>query len=698
MMNKNKKSLKRIVVILILFSIGLIVSFITIDKLLYGKHGQKLALKNGIQKLQERELCFQYFISQSKNQLQSIRESKNFNLYLKNQKSEIQDLFFTITNSNTNFMQLRYIDKNGLEKIRIDRQKEGAIPFIVEKEKLQNKSDRYYFFTSKEKKLEEVWFSAFDLNIENKQVEIPYKSTLRAILPLSNNGKFDGILIINYFMDNFIKKLFNTPLYDMILVNKKGEVLKHYDDKKSWNHYNKNTNYTLENEFKEITKEILNKDFFSNDALVSKKFDLPIRNELILILQLKEKYLQDENMNLYSKYLLESFIILLLSIILSFLLSSTIQKLYGKYFKVKEFNETLKKQKTEFKTIFKHSKDGLVILDLDFNFVNFNKAYMNMVGYSKKELLHRSCLDLTPKEDIEKTKETLQKVIEVGYLENFEKPCIAKDDKIIILSMSLSLMPDKKRILISVKDISQMKFMENKSRLASMGEMLENIAHQWRQPLSVISTSASGIEAKINYEKEIKKEDLLECTKIVTTQTEYLSNTINEFKNFLRDREEIKTISIVSTIKKALNLTNATFIDYNIMKVLTLDDDIQIEGYENEMAQAFMNIFNNSKEALLETLPKKDKFLFVETTLIKNGLKVIIQDNAKGIKKENLERIFEPYFTTKHQSVGTGLGLSMTHEVLTKKHNATISVSNSNYKYKEQEYTGARFKIIFTKK
>ena len=223
--NKNK-----IWIIFISFGLILSLSIVLIVEIYFQSNAQKVALKNALNKATERENLIYSFLGVSKEKLFSLRNSKYFVEYLKGNNNEafINELFYIYSKSNSNFFQLRYIDKNGIEKIRIDRNHKNSEPYIISKDKLSNKSNRYYFTDSKSKQLEKVWFSAIDLNMENKKVQKPYVPTLRAILPIEQNGEFGGILIINYFMDDFIANFSNTPLYDLILSNKYGETIFHY--------------------------------------------------------------------------------------------------------------------------------------------------------------------------------------------------------------------------------------------------------------------------------------------------------------------------------------------------------------------------------------------------------------------------------------------------------------------------------------
>ena len=164
-----------------------------------------------------------------------------------------------------------------------------------------------------------------------------------------------------------------------------------------------------------------------------------------------------------------------------------------------KIQKQIEERKNEFETIFNYSIDGLAIVDLESNFLEFNSAYMKMTGFSREELLKTSCINLTSPKDVQRIKKALGNILEKGFIVDFEKTCVVKDNRYLIVNMSMILLPDKKRILLSIKDISQHKLMESQSKLASMGEMIGNIAHQWRQPLSLISTIASGIKVQMEF-------------------------------------------------------------------------------------------------------------------------------------------------------------------------------------------------------
>ncbi len=362
-----------------------------------------------------------------------------------------------------------------------------------------------------------------------------------------------------------------------------------------------------------------------------------------------------------------------------------------------KIQKQIEERKNEFETIFNYSIDGLAIVDLESNFLEFNSAYIKMSGFTREELLKTSCINLTAPEDVARAKIALENIIEKGFVVDFEKTCIVKDNRNLTVNMSMVLLPDKKRILLSIKDVTQHKLMESQSKLASMGEMIGNIAHQWRQPLSLISTIASGIKVQMEFGLFDEKNVLPDMDNIIK-QTTYLSNTIDDFRNFIKNSNEKGVVQISNIINKTLSILNPSIVNHNIKIILNINDNIEIIGYENQLIQALINILNNAKDALKENIKSsEDKLVFIETKNIQESLVLKIKDNAGGIHENVIDKIFEPYFTTKHKSIGTGIGLSMTHQIITKHHNATIFASNETYEYENKTYTGACFTIIFNK-
>jgi len=374
---------------------------------------------------------------------------------------------------------------------------------------------------------------------------------------------------------------------------------------------------------------------------------------------------------------------------------------------IKEINKNLKsevqnrtleleKQKETFEAIYNGSKDAIAILDMKSNFLQVNPAYIEITGFTKKELLNTSCLNLTAQKDIQPSKDAMEEIMKVGFIKNFEKECIIKDNKILLVNMSISLLHNPDRILISVRDVTELKkkekLMFEQSKMASMGEMIGNIAHQWRQPLSVISTAASGMKIEQEYNM-LKEEDISKMCDAINDNAQYLSKTIDDFRNFIKGDSTKKIFNFKKGINNFLNLINGSMRDNNINMILDLQEGIEIDGYENELNQCLMNIFNNAKDELIKKETNKDRFVFISTSTSEENIIIKIKDNAGGIPKDIINKIFEPYFTTKHQSQGTGIGLHMTYNLIVDGMGGNIEATNVNYRYGDNEYVGAEFII-----
>ena len=262
-------------------------------------------------------------------------------------------------------------------------------------------------------------------------------------------------------------------------------------------------------------------------------------------------------------------------------------------------------------------------------------------------------------------------------MKNFETkfPILVKSKKVIF--------ENQPSTILSIIDMSEIKNKENlliqQSKMASMGEMIGNIAHQWRQPLSLISTAASGMKIQKEFD-QLDDKTFNDTLDSITNTTLFLSQTIEDFQNYLKEDKEKKEFDINSSIKKILNIIKGSFTKYDIKVNLDLEEDLIINSYENELNQAILNILNNAKDALIG-FDNQEKYINIKSYKTTNGIIIEIIDNAGGIKEENLSKVFEPYFTTKHKSQGTGLGLYMTHKIITSSMKGKIEITNTQNKF-----------------
>jgi signal transduction histidine kinase len=225
-----------------------------------------------------------------------------------------------------------------------------------------------------------------------------------------------------------------------------------------------------------------------------------------------------------------------------------------------------------------------------------------------------------------------------------------------------------------------------------MGEMIGNIAHQWRQPLSSISAIASG--AKLRYKNNmISDEELGETFDKIKLHTQHLSNTIDDFKNFLTDTREKEFFNIDEVVEKSISLVEAMCIDNKIkLNVEIIDKELRLNGNSSELSQVFLNILNNAKDVFVE---KKvtNRVILIRVVKDENNVLVSIKDNAGGISKDIELKIFEPYFTTKHKSQGTGIGLFMSKKIVEQHYNGTLRSTNDEFEIDGVKYYGASFNI-----
>ncbi len=368
------------------------------------------------------------------------------------------------------------------------------------------------------------------------------------------------------------------------------------------------------------------------------------------------------------------------------------QELYRE--KLEQDLKLIKKQQAELQAIFNNTIDGLAIIDLETNFLKVNKAYCEITGLNENELLNTSCIELTIPELIEDSKKSFQEFLQTNIPKPFEKICQTKNKKRI----EVLIFPhriDENHIMLNMKDISRDKLIQEQSRLISMGEMVGNIAHQWRQPLSIITSIASSISI-LNNLNTLDKENLNKDMSKIMEQSNYLSDTIDDFRNFIINNSDLEQISILKTLKKSLSLLDSAIKMNKIRIVTDFQEDLVISGFQNELIQSFINIINNAKDAILENVTEqKDRLILICTKKVDDNLRLEIKDSGGGIKEDILDRIFEPYFTTKHQSFGTGIGLAMTYKFITQRHNAKIDVSNISFNFKNKDYKGASFVIMF---
>ncbi|MFY9075148.1 PAS domain-containing sensor histidine kinase [Malaciobacter mytili] len=352
-------------------------------------------------------------------------------------------------------------------------------------------------------------------------------------------------------------------------------------------------------------------------------------------------------------------------------------------------------------TIYQNTKEGIFITNLQGDILSANKAFTDITGYTKEEILGKNPKFLkSNKHPISFYKELWEEINKNGYWEG-EIINKNKNGKCYPQWLTINTVYDLDNEPINYiavfSDFTKLKEQEKllrekdhimfqQSKMASMGEMLRNIAHQWRQPLSVISSSASGL--KLKHELEIlHQEEIAEFCDGILKSSKYLSDTIDDFTDFFKNQNQKANFSIKDAIQRAIILSSAS-LKNNDIELKTQIEEVSIYGVENEFVQVLLNLINNAKDAL-KNIKIENKTITIKSLIEKNLLKISIKDNAGGVPLKFIDKIFEPYFTTKDKLQGTGIGLYMSQEIITNHLNGTIKVLN----YKNKEQKGAEFII-----
>lgn len=228
------------------------------------------------------------------------------------------------------------------------------------------------------------------------------------------------------------------------------------------------------------------------------------------------------------------------------------------------------------------------------------------------------------------------------------------------------------------------------ARMITINKLIDNIAHYWRQPLSMITTAATGILVKKEYE-QLNDEELEENLNKIVDNSVYLSNVIERYRSLFEMRKNKNSFFMKELYKKAVNIISNKTQEYNINLVDDIED-INFNGYESDLIQVLVYIYENAKDVFLERDIEK-KYIYTNIRKRDNRVFIVIKDSAGGIHKNIIDKIFEPYFTTKDKRVGTGIDLYISKQILKDRFHGDIKVENSSFTYKNEQFSGASFII-----
>jgi C4-dicarboxylate-specific signal transduction histidine kinase len=246
----------------------------------------------------------------------------------------------------------------------------------------------------------------------------------------------------------------------------------------------------------------------------------------------------------------------------------------------------------------------------------------------------------------------------------------------------------KEAVKKQVQELRQKdKLLIAQSKLAAVGETLTHIAHQWKQPLAQINSVVANIEADFE-DKVLTKDLLVEHLNEIEKLTFYMSDTIESFNTYLQPNQEKEIFSLQEAFEDAYALVYKLLESKNIKCDIDIDENPQILGIKKEFIQAILVILNNAKDVLVDRDVEK-KQLDISLYTQDNNAIIDIIDNGGGIEEEYFDKIFDPYFTTKPHSQGTGHGLCMAKMIIEKSMHGKLIAAN--------EKNGAKFSIYLKK-
>jgi C4-dicarboxylate-specific signal transduction histidine kinase len=243
------------------------------------------------------------------------------------------------------------------------------------------------------------------------------------------------------------------------------------------------------------------------------------------------------------------------------------------------------------------------------------------------------------------------------------------DKQLLLESLNRTL---EERIETAVKELRQKdQALIQQNRLAAMGEMINNIAHQWRQPLNVISLIVQGLPERKNLSQEALDFEVERIMGVILQ----MSQTIDDFRYFFRQDKEKSRFTTNQAVAKAVEFISPSLIDKGIGISITEQPEVDIVGFSNEYAQVLLNILGNAKDVLVER-NVADPQISISISRADGRSVVTITDNGGGITTNVMPRIFDPYFTTKEKTQGTGIGLYMSKIIIEQNMGGSLTAGN----------------------
>ena len=568
-------------------------------------------------------------------------------------EKEVKSIFALMLKQNSSYFQIRVIDPNsGKELIKLIRENGKII--VVKPENLQNKKNRDYVQEAIKAK-KNIYISKIDLNREFGKIEFPPKPTLRIAKMIFLNNKKAGLIVINANVAKLLEfdKSRSRKSIHTYIANQNGYYLLNTIEPFKEFGFEFGKNYKLYRDFPKL-ESIFNSSLkteliYKNDSILKAEKIYITKDRFIVVAKHTTSSLFDKKADEYFSNLLLYIIIIIL---FTTLMTAVIVKKFTKpILDLSHIAREIAKSKGEKILDIKiESKDEIGDL------ANSFKMMLEALSESKKEIQNFA---LHLEEEVNKKTKELQN-----------------------LNNSLQKKVDEKLSEIRKKD--QTLLQQNK--MAAMGEMIGAIAHQWRQPLNALGLNIQML-IDMAEDENCSVEEIEQFVEKNMKTIQFMSTTIDNFRNFFREDKQKTEFDIKEAIKSTVALQEEQLKNHNIKLSLNLQS-CKVTGFKNQFMQVILNLVSNAKDSINE-LRQENNSLKGEITLKsykkENYIFIEVEDNGKGIPENLIHRIMEPYFTTKEQGKGTGMGLYMSKEIISNMR-GDIEVSN-------RKSGGAKFTI-----
>ncbi|MDP3120275.1 MAG: PAS domain-containing sensor histidine kinase [Sulfuricurvum sp.] len=356
-----------------------------------------------------------------------------------------------------------------------------------------------------------------------------------------------------------------------------------------------------------------------------------------------------------------------------------------------EANNNILKKHELLHSVTESIDDLIFYKDLNFRYIGCNSSFANFFGFSVENIIGKEDFELYESQYASLFREMDQLMLkEMKARTNNEWVKNIKGEDVYLLTTKAPLVNSNGVLfgLVGIaRDITKEFYLEEEvkaqqamliqqNRLAALGEMIGNIAHQWRQPLNTLGLIVQDIQEAYHF-SEVNEDYIYNTSSKAMEQINYMSQTIDDFRNFFSPNKDKKLFSISQSISDAIEMLLPDINKYEIMCQTTVDEKLTVYGLRNEFTQVLLNLIKNAQDALLEN-HAKDPRIHITVKNDDNKVEISIADNAGGISETIIDRIFEPYYTTKQEGKGTGIGLYMSKMIIEEHMDGLLSVKNTD--------------------